>query len=325
MENSLISKYRRDELTVRELAELKMSIAGMTEKELEQQLYENWLNDYSDISCVCDETVNKLKNSIDGVIRKKRTVFPLLARCAQIAAAILLPLLMVFTIYLYRENRIIMDGKIYVETGKTERASITLPDGTVVTLNAESKLGYDPKGYNRKERKISFSGEGYFQVAHNGELPFSIHAEGAQVNVFGTVFNFSIRDNDTTAMLSLEQGRVSILSLQTSENVVLNKNQTAILNKLTGNITVIFDKNITDRSAWRRGDMIFRNTGLSQVFRTIEENYNIKIKYTSSKYISDTFTGTLPVTDLNEALEIIERSYHVKSVINGKEVSIKSR
>ncbi|GHS91563.1 hypothetical protein FACS1894174_07040 [Bacteroidia bacterium] len=58
-----------------------------------------------------------------------------------------------------------------VTTGKAERASITLPDGTVVALNTESQLEYHPKSYNKKERKINFSGEGYFQVYHNKEIP----------------------------------------------------------------------------------------------------------------------------------------------------------
>ena len=105
--------------------------------------------------------------------------------------------------------------------------------------------------------------------------------------------------------------------------MILNKNQKAILDYATGNITVIYDEHIKDISAWRRGDMVFRNTPLSQVIRTIEENYNVRIKIESEVYLNDPFTSTLPVTNLNEVLEVLERSYHLKAVINGKEIFLK--
>jgi ferric-dicitrate binding protein FerR (iron transport regulator) len=209
---------------------------------------------------------------------------------------------------------------MFVTTAKTERASITLPDGTTVYLNAESRLGYCPKRYNKNERNINFSGEGYFQVFHNVEIPFIINAKGLQVKVLGTIFNLSVCEKDTTAELALEEGSVSLLSTRNNQNVVLLKNQKAILNQLTGNITVVTDANINDISAWRRGDMVFRNTELTQVIRAIEENYNMTVKVDCKNCLSDQFTGILPVNDLNEVLEVIEYSYHLKAVINGKEV-----
>ena len=69
--------------------------------------------------------------------------------------------------------------------------------------------------------------------------------------------------------------------------------------------------------------MVFRNTPLSQVIRTIEENYNVRIRIESEVYLNDPFTSTLPVTNLNEVLEVLEHSYHLKAVINGKEIFLK--
>jgi ferric-dicitrate binding protein FerR (iron transport regulator) len=324
MEN-LIDKYRKDELKPEELSKLKKNVDAMSGEEIEQQIHASWLQGDIDTSAVDDSLMAKMKNNIDTAIGRKSSALSLLIRWSQIAAAILLPISILFAVYFYRENNSILSEEMFVTTGKTERASITLPDGTVVSLNVESKLGYLPKSYNKKERKINFSGEGYFQVSRNKEIPFLVNAKGLQVKVLGTVFNLSVREKNDTAELALEEGSVLLLSTRNTQNVVLLKNQKAILNQLTGEITVITDEHIKDVSAWQRGDMVFRNTELSQVIRTIEEYYNMTIKMDCKECLPDRFTGTLPANNLNETLEVIEHSYHLKTEIKGKEIIMKSR
>jgi ferric-dicitrate binding protein FerR (iron transport regulator) len=318
--NSLIHKYRKDELTPEELSELKKNVGAMTDEEIERQVYASWLTDEVNTSSVDDSTIAKLKSNIDAIVGGRPSRLSLFVRWSQIAAVILLPVFILLAIRFYRENNLIMYEEMFVTTDKTERANITLPDGTTVYLNAESKLGYCPKKYNKNERNVNFSGEGYFQVFHNEDVPFVINANGLQVKVLGTVFNLSVREKNTTAELALEEGCVSLLSTQSNKNVVLLKNQKAILNRLTGDITVISDENITLISAWRRGNMVFHNSELSQVISAIEENYNMTIKVDCKDCLSDQFTGTLPLNNLNEVLEVIEYSYHLKAVISGKEV-----
>lgn len=321
--SDLINKYRKDELTPKELSELKQEINAMPDAEIEEKMHAFWLNDNIDTSAVSDELMKRIKNNCDKNIRKKRNRFPIFIRYAQIASLILLPLFIAFTIYLYQENSIILSDEMLVTTGKTERATITLPDGTIVSLNSESTLRYLPKDYNKEERKIKFSGEGYFRVHNNKEVPFLINAKGLEVRVLGTIFNLSVRDNDKTAVLSLEEGSVLLVSERNNTNVTLKKDQKAILDRSTGKITVISDENIKDVSAWRRGDMVFRNTPLSGVIHTIEENYNVTIIVDCKDCLEDSFTGILPTNNLNEVLEVIEHSYHLKAVITGKEIVLK--
>jgi ferric-dicitrate binding protein FerR (iron transport regulator) len=321
--NKLIYKYEKGMLTPDELSELKITLNAMPDAEAERLLYEAWLDDDTDASSVDDGLIDRIKDNINIAIGRRRSGMSLFLRWGQIAAAALLPVFILLSVYLYRENSHIASEEMFVTTGKAERAGITLPDGTVVTLNAESKLGYRPKDYNRKERKIHFAGEGYFRVFHNEEIPFFITAKGLQVKVLGTVFNLSVRETDHSAELALEEGSVHLLSTRNNENVTLHKNQKAILEYRTGNITVINDENIKDKSAWRRGDMIFRNTELSQVIRTIEENYNVTVKVDCKECLTEAFTGTLPVNNLNEALEVIEYSYHLKAVLSKKKIVMK--
>jgi ferric-dicitrate binding protein FerR (iron transport regulator) len=322
--NNLIDKYGKDELTPDELSELKREANTITDAELERQLHAAWLDDDLDAFSVDGRLMDKMKDRIDTATGQRRPGLSRFVRWTQIAAAILLPLSILSTIYLYRENSLILSEEMCVMTAKTERASITLPDGTVVSLNAESKLGYLPKDYNKKERKINFSGEGYFQVCRNKEIPFLVKAKGLQVEVLGTAFNLSVREDDCVAELALEEGSVMLLSTRSNKSVILHENQKAILEYSTGYITVITGENVRDMSAWRRGDMIFRNTELSQMIRTIEENYNVTIRIDHKELLTDSFTGTLPVNNLNEVLEVIERSWHLKAIISDREIVLKA-
>lgn len=318
--DTLENKYRKDALTPSELQELRRKVNSMSDNELGEQMYQSWMNEEIDCAFVEDQKVNKMKGNIDRTIGKKHSIKYQLIRFSQIAAAILLPVFIILSAYLYHENRQIPADDMIVSTGKGERANVSLPDGTTISLNSESKLSYLPKTYNRKERNISFNGEGYFKVHKNKEVPFVINSKGLQVKVLGTTFNLYVRESSRKAELALEEGSVWLQSTKSSKNVVLHQNQKAIIDQSTGNITVIEDKDIKKSSAWRQGDMIFRNTPLSEVLQVLEENYSITFKTDCKGWLVDKFTGTLSTTDLNEVLEVIEKSYHLKAEMSGNVV-----
>lgn len=85
---------------------------------------------------------------------------------------------MIATVYLYQENTVLSQKDFVATTGKGEQVTISLPDGTQVTLNAESRLSYNLSNFNSDERRVAFDGEGYFRVAKNPSSPFSITAKG---------------------------------------------------------------------------------------------------------------------------------------------------
>lgn len=162
--------------------------------------------------------------------------------------------------------------------------------------------------------------KGYFQIDKNKEVPFIIDAQGLQVKVLGTTFNLLVRKDHKTAELALEEGSVWLGATQSHKNVILHPKQKAILDQSTGNIFIIAEEDTQKISAWRHGNMIFRNTKFSEVIHTIEQSYNVRINITCKNCPTDTFTGTLPLTNLNEVLEVIEKSYHLKAQIKGKEI-----
>ena len=319
---NLEQKYRQDRLTPNELNELRAKVNSTSDELLEEAICNEWMHDDIDISSVDMQRMDRLKRSIDKKINKKLFVYFKFFKWIQVAAIILLPISIAAIWYLYKENSQLSSEEMVVATGIGEHAKITLPDGTDVNLNAESKLCYIPKAYNKKERQIRFDGEGYFQVRKDKQHPFLINAQGLNVRVLGTKFNLLARKKDASAVLSLQEGSVLFSSLLTGMNVILKPNQKAILNQSTGIIIVKKEENFQDIIAWRRKELVFRNAPLRSVINSIEKNYNIKIRIKTKAYLKDLFTGTLPNSNINEDLEILEKSYHFKSIMTSQEVLI---
>lgn len=317
----LDKKYREDKLTHGELIELREKINSDEIGELESVIESTWMTENIDVSQVDTVQINSMQRSIERVIGEKRSSYHLYIKIARIAATIMLPLFMISSFYLYRENMQLNAEEMVIFTDKGERANITLPDGTRVVLNAETTLEYSPQTYNRKERKIKFEGEAYFQVNKNKNCPFSIDALGLQVKVLGTSFNLLSRKDNRTAELALEEGSVLFTSLKLKKGVALKPKQKAVMSRATGEITVLTQET-KDASAWKRGDLLFRNVKLSDVLKTIESSYGVTIQMNLKENLNDGFTGTLPISDLNEVFEILEKSYHVKATISGKNITL---
>ncbi|MDR2811295.1 MAG: FecR domain-containing protein [Tannerellaceae bacterium] len=323
--NMLGQKYRDDSLSAEELQLLKDEINTLSDTEIEQQIRPAWMEEEIHTSTVGNERMIRLKAAIDSIIGKKPAgQTPLLHRI-QMAAAVLLPVFILLSFYLYRENSRMLSHEIQISTQSGERADIQLPDGTKVSLNSDSRLSYHPKSFHKDERRLTFEGEGYFQVSRADGIPFLVNAKGLQIKVLGTAFNLQAREKYHTAEVALEEGSLLLISTQSCREVVLQANQKAILDHRTGNIRVTTEYDIREHSAWRRGDMVFRNTELPVVLKKIEINYGVAVQTDCTNYLNECFTGTLPVDNLNEALEVLEKSFHLHATAVDKQVHLLCR
>jgi len=289
-----------------------------TDAQIEDVLRREWMNFDRDASCADKEAMERIRSNIRrgiGPVSAPGRKHPLWRRVA-VAAAVLLPLLVVSAVLLQVRNARTASDMMTISTGDGEKATVTLPDGTKITLNVNSKLEYSARSYNRRERRVSFDGEGYFDVARNEDVPCVIDSRGMEVAVLGTAFNLSNREGMARAELSLERGSVRLLSTRNGKTAVLKPDQRATLHHLTGEIEVTCEDRIADDSAWRRGDLVFRNTKLANVLKTIEANYGLRVDMSNCPAdMNEMFTGTLPAGNLDEVIHILEYSFHMKSSV----------
>ena len=318
----LEEKYKKDKLTVDELKKLRERVNQMSDDQLEEHLFESWKRDMLQEVSVPDERLSGIKKEIDHTLFS-RPALVRFWRWGRIAAAILLPVFILTTLYFYHETRSLESGNILFSTLTGEHASVTLPDGTKVTMNANSSLTYSAKEFNRKERSVNFNGEAYFDVTKNREVPFIVLTEDLKVKVLGTKFNLRAYAGRETMELTLEEGEV-LLSSRIEEKKLF-PHQKAVLNCTDGRILILQEELPENASVWRNNELVFVDEPLEHVVQVLEENYGIDIHLENSKMKSDLFTGRVPANDLLNALEILRYSYHMDYRVDAKDIYFRDK
>ncbi len=214
-------------------------------------------------------------------------------------------------------------GDIVVEAPQGSRTQMTLPDGTKVWLNAGSKISYS-QSFGLVNRLVLLAGEGYFEVAHNEELSFSVESENVRVKVLGTKFNFRDYPSDAEATVSLAEGSVAMNSQQhPADEQLLKPGQRATVDKQTGKIRVE-EYEVTNATQWTSGKLIFDGEPLQEIVKTLERSYNVKITIADNRLLTLRFYGDFLRQEqtLSEVLDALAATGKIKYNIKGKDVTL---
>ncbi|WP_158796160.1 FecR family protein [Pedobacter sp. L105] len=192
------------------------------------------------------------------------------------AAAVLLLGLLAISFFFYQQYQ-----KITVDTRYGQVKTLTLPDGTIVTLNANSKLRY-PKNWNSANtREVWIEGEAFFKVNHlhkSGVIKegdhFVVHAQKLKVEVLGTSFNVNNRRG--LVKVALATGRVG-LEVKGLQRPLIKLQPGDLAEYREKEETIVKRKIYTpDYVSWKTGELHFNSTPLSEVLRIIEDDYGDK-------------------------------------------------
>lgn len=146
-------------------------------------------------------------------------------------------------------------------TAVGERRTVSLQDGSAVTLDTHSEV--QVTGWSAERRLRLVSGRAYFDVAKDEHRPFIVDVAHQQVTALGTTFDIRL-DGDVTTV-DLLRGRVLVKESGTSASDAQSIHLTAG-NRLVAaadrrwEITPIEPSNAL---AWMRGETLFDNTPLS--------------------------------------------------------------
>lgn len=181
-----------------------------------------------------------------------------------------------------------------VMVAKGEHTEYQLPDGSQVSLNAESKIFFTKEKFNTN-RRLNLDGEAFFSVKKG--KTFTVSTRYADIKVLGTSFNIFARDSVFKA--SCLTGKVSVTSKD--QSFILTPGESAEFTN--GNLTKFNDKNITTVASWRIGEFNFENAPLTSVFQEIERQFNVTFVY--NKMDTKYFTGSFTNKNLVNALDIV--------------------
>jgi transmembrane sensor len=219
---------------------------------------------------------------------------------------------------------------------------LTLPDGSRVWLNAESSITY-PTAFTGKERKVTITGEAYFEVASDKKKPFIVSVsphdsrltsadsrltthdeESAEkpltIEVLGTHFNVNSYKEEPTINTTLIEGIVKLTALPTADSRLPNNNsnnKNAVHTSLTlkpgqqgqwnpgkENLSLAVHPDVEQVMAWKNGLFNFENMPLQKAMTELARWYNVEVIY----------EGTIPKVTFGGK---IGRDLNLSQVLNG--------
>ena len=189
-----------------------------------------------------------------------------------------------------------------MNTPKGRQYQLTLSDNTKVWLNASSSIRF-PTVFTGKERVVEITGEAYFEVAENRNMPFRVNADNrSEVEVLGTHFNVNAYKDEATVNTTLLEGAVRVRR-SSSEAVTLKPGQQAIV---AGNIKVDDAVDIEKVMAWKNGLFNFEGASLQEVMKQLERWYEIEVVF-EGKVPDIQFGGMLSKgLTLNQLLDVLQ-------------------
>lgn len=197
-------------------------------------------------------------------------------------------------------------------TAFSETKRLTLPDGSVVTLNANSELRFINDWTEQQDREVWLEGEAFFNVQKkpaSGNAKFIVHTAQLDVEVLGTRFNVNNRRDETQVVLNA--GKVK-LNLEESANeiymvpgeLVEYSKETKVYKKQKINPEVY--------TSWRKDLLMLDNRTLKDLAIILEDTYGYQIHFADSGIAEKRFTATIPSGHVEMLFPMLAESFNLE-------------
>lgn len=230
-------------------------------------------------------------------------------------------------------------GNMEIVAGKGVRKEVKLPDGTVVRLNSESKISYDPGMLDNETRIVKITGEAFFIVAHDRNRPFIATTDKVAVRVLGTQFNIKEYPGEKRSETTLLKGSIELtindrsdqrFLLKPSEKFTLVEKNSEPSNFSNNSVLMIEhispvrlgDREYIEETSWAENTLIFQNESFEVLLPKLERWYNVKIDLNDPEIKAFRFTGIFADENVVEALEAMKLIKPFNYKITANEVKI---
>ena len=265
----LLKKFQSGNLSLSDFKELVSTVNDSSDQELEDFFFEEW-NKFDTYPSLSQEKIDSLYCHL----HKKMKISPfykITRHWGQIAASILLLFASGLTILYYiqhQELQTLAEQDVIVRSGDSGTSQVSLPDGTLVRLNANSSLTYQ-QNFGQNNRKVKLSGEGYFEVKKNTEKKFIVNTGYIDVTVLGTKFNLYAYEDKDIIEMALVEGHVNVsTSKPPYQTICVKPNEKVTYNKYDNKLNI--EKTTTKiETAWLNKELVFREEKLENVFLSL--------------------------------------------------------
>ena len=233
------------------------------------------------------------------------------------------------------------------------RTNITLPDGTNVWLNADSRLTYT-SDFSVRNRDIFLSGEAYFDVSPHKSSVFTVNTRDLNVRALGTEFNVKSYPDEDVTETTLVSGTVEIaitdegiaarpVLLKPKQRITYSRAEDGIVSRPVETESTEIDVEDTieasvkklvhkprlevakinyleEYTSWKDGKLVFRGENLATLSRKLERFYNVNIFFKDDSIKEIYYTGTLEEVSIEEVLRAIATASNINYKLDKNKV-----
>jgi ferric-dicitrate binding protein FerR (iron transport regulator) len=303
----LFRRYSEGNLSLKDEIELSEILADKTNSDAEQFLQDEWLLQLESESIshrnlwpILDQVHHRIRlNDNSKWVQSNWWI-----TFQRVAAILIVPLLISFLAYIFTRTEKSASTVSYAEIQcpMGVRTKFQLPDGSTGFLNSGSRLKYPVVFTN--ERTVELTGEAFFDVVHNTEVPFHVNTKNLEIKVLGTTFNVTANECETTEEIVLQSGKVNVMSKTGEQLAIILPNE-----QMSFNIErKSFTKNKVQAlqySSWKEGKLVFRNENIQEMARRLGRWYNAEVVVDDRMLEDYTFHATFIDEPLDEVLKLI--------------------
>jgi ferric-dicitrate binding protein FerR (iron transport regulator) len=217
---------------------------------------------------------------------------------------------------------------VFREAPAGVKKKVELPDGTMVYLNAGSRITF-PEQFEATRRKVTLEGEAYFEVTEDPSRPFTVTANDMRVTVLGTTFNFSSYPGESRSAVSLTSGKVKVSSLFNAQyqTLELEPGEEAVYDRKNSEIIQQpFNRHLI--TGWKDGILIFEQEDLNQIVQRLERWYGVAIQIEGldeHEKVNWRYSGEFEKESLENVLQGISYVKQFEFTISGSQVNLNFR
>ncbi|HVV07253.1 MAG TPA: FecR domain-containing protein [Puia sp.] len=256
--------------------------------------------------------------------------------------------LVIAAVYFFRKEGhaggVLVYDRIVTKTGS--RTLINLPDSSTVVLNSACQFAYN-KDFGVKKREMQLTGEAFFDIHGNPDMPLVVHAGNVIIRVLGTSFNVRAYAEDSFVEATLLKGVIEVsLKTDPERKILLRPNEKIVIRKEAGKTLSPVDSSrsksreevirVTQlavdprdssyvETAWMKEKLIFRKESLVSLAARMERWYQVKIVLADTSLQSLLFTGSFEKETVEEAFRALQHSASFSYSIDGKTITVTKR
>lgn len=304
---ALLKKYRAGECTPEEISQVEKWLDSFEE-----------LPDSEVMTTAANEVVADVMHSLFPAKKDLRYMYYAAAAVLLVAVT---SLLFLFRFYTKAPVPVTYSS---LTTGKGERKKLTLPDGSLLTLNAGSTVSI-PSDFGQHNREIILSGQGTFDIKQNTSQPFIVHTGELRTVVLGTVFDVKAYPGESAMQVAVLSGKVRVEKEQQQKTEMLapgiEKDQLLTYEQNTGK-HALKHCNAAEIAGWQQNRLFFEQATIAEIAQVLERQYNIHIMLTGRAKKLCRYTLQLKNEPLSNALLLLEQLSGISYQVINNEIKI---